>query len=310
MTPKELSALVNSEALALGFDYVGFSKAEKLEEESFRLENWLSAGHHGDMLWMEENFDKRTDPRVLLPGSKSVISLMLNYYPEEKQKFAEPKISKYAYGRDYHKVIKSMMKKLDVQLRAKVGDFVSRSFVDSAPIMDRAWAERAGLGCIGKNANLISRKSGSFFFLAEIVCDLELEYDSPIKDYCGTCTKCLDACPTRAIESPGVINSNKCISYLTIEFKGDLPVSYRKKMEGWAFGCDVCQDVCPWNRLSKSQSKFPAKEQVINNDVKTWLEMDEKSFNETFAGSAIRRTKHSGFKRNLEFLRSAQDLSD
>ncbi len=310
MDPKELTSLIKSEALVQGFDYVGISKAEKLEEESIRLENWLQAGHHGDMSWMEDNFEKRTDPRVLIPGGKSVISVMLNYYPSIAQKFEEPKVSKYAYGRDYHKVIKAMLKKLDHSLKLRIGDFHSRAFVDSAPIMDRAWAERSGLGWIGKNANLISRKSGSFFFLAEIVCDLDLEYDNPIKDYCGTCTRCLDACPTGAIERAGVINSNKCISYLTIEFKGDLPVSYRKRMEGWAFGCDTCQDVCPWNRLSKSQSTFEARESVINNDMRSWLEMGEEQFNESFAGSAIRRTKHEGFKRNLEFLRSAEDFHD
>lgn len=302
MSPKELTSIVRREALAMGFDYVGISKAEFLEKEAPLLEAWLKKGNQGEMSWMANYFDLRVDPTKLVPGSKSVISLMMNYFPEEKQQHDSPKIAKYAYGRDYHRLIKTRMKQLQEKLKEQIGDFECRNFVDSAPIMDRAWAERAGLGWVGKNAMLISRWGGSFFFLSEMVVDLELEYDSPIKDFCGTCTRCLDACPTGAIEQPGEINSNKCISYLTIEFKGEIPVSFQKKMEGWAFGCDICQDICPWNRLAKSQSTFEAKAIVLENDKSKWLQMGEAQFNEVFEGSAIRRTKYEGFKRNLEFL--------
>lgn len=288
----------------MGFDFCGISKAEFLKEEAPRLEKWLKENKHGQMTYMENYFDKRLDPRLLVDGAKSVISLMYNYFPTEKQNEAAPKISKYAYGKDYHEVIKDKLTEFLNTLKENVGDVNGRVFVDSAPVLEKSWAAKSGLGWIGKNANLISKESGSFYFLAELIIDLELEYDGPIKDYCGTCTKCIDACPTEAIVAPYVIDGSKCISYLTIELKENIPTEFKGKMDNWAFGCDVCQDVCPWNSFSKphNESLFTNKT-LLNLSEKEWHEMTEETFKVVFKGSAVKRTKYVGLKRNLEFLK-------
>jgi epoxyqueuosine reductase len=300
------TALIKQKALELGFFYCGISKAEFLEEEAPRLEAWLNEQRHGKMSYMENHFDKRLDPRLLVDGAKSVISLLLNYYTEEKQSdFSAPKISKYAYGEDYHDVIKEKLRQLMQFIETEIGEVSGRVFVDSAPVMDKAWAKKSGLGWIGKNSNLIHPKSGSFFFIAEMIIDLELEADGPIKDYCGTCTKCIDACPTDAIIEPYVVDGSKCISYLTIELKDALlPTEFKGKMDNWAFGCDICQDVCPWNRFSllHNEPRFnPSKNllQLSNND---WQDLSEEVFNELFKLSAVKRTKFDGLKRNIDFL--------
>jgi epoxyqueuosine reductase len=300
------TALIKQKALELGFFYCGISKAEFLEEEAPRLEAWLNEQRHGKMSYMENHFDKRLDPRLLVDGAKSVISLLLNYYTEEKQSDVNaPKISKYAYGEDYHDVIKEKLRQLMQFIETEIGEVSGRVFVDSAPVMDKAWAKKSGLGWIGKNSNLIHPKSGSFFFIAEMIIDLELEADGPIKDYCGTCTKCIDACPTDAIIEPYVVDGSKCISYLTIELKDALlPTEFKGKMDNWAFGCDICQDVCPWNRFSllHNEPRFnPSKNllQLSNND---WQDLSEEVFNELFKLSAVKRTKFDGLKRNIDFL--------
>jgi epoxyqueuosine reductase len=300
------TALVKEMALKAGFSFCGISKAEFLEMDAPRLENWLKEGMHGTMQWMENHFDKRLDPRLLVPGAKSIISLMYNYFPAKQRKEADaPKISKYAYGEDYHKVIKDILYDLVSQLKLVIGDFECRVFVDSAPVMERAWAAKSGLGWIGKNSLLINKKAGSFYFLAEIISDLELIPDLPIKNYCGTCTACIDACPTEAILPNAVIDSNKCISYLTIELREEIPAEFKNKMENWAFGCDVCQDVCPWNRFSKHTAEplFTPKEEFLNKTNKEWAEMDELIFLKLFKNSAVQRTKFKGLKRNIEFLK-------
>jgi epoxyqueuosine reductase len=300
------TALIKQKALELGFFYCGISKAEFLEEEAPRLEAWLNEQRHGKMSYMENHFDKRLDPRLLVDGAKSVISLLLNYYTEEKQSDVNaPKISKYAYGEDYHDVIKEKLRQLMQFIETEIGEVSGRVFVDSAPVMDKSWAKKSGLGWIGKNSNLIHPKSGSFFFIAEMIIDLELEADGPIKDYCGTCTKCIDACPTDAIIEPYVVDGSKCISYLTIELKDALlPTEFKGKMDNWAFGCDICQDVCPWNRFSllHNEPRFnPSKNllQLSNND---WQDLSEEVFNELFKLSAVKRTKFDGLKRNIDFL--------
>jgi epoxyqueuosine reductase len=295
--------LIKREAARLGFDFCGISKAEFLEEEAPRLEKWLKEGKHGQMTYMENYFDKRLDPRLLVEGAKSVISLMYNYYPTEKQIEGTPKISKYAYGKDYHEVIKDKLTEFLNTLKESIGDVNGRVFVDSAPVLEKSWAAKSGLGWIGKNANLISKESGSFYFLAELIIDVELEYDGPIKDYCGTCTKCLDACPTEAIVAPYIVDGSKCISYLTIELKENIPSEFKGKMDNWAFGCDVCQDVCPWNSFSKThkQPLFTNKT-LLNLSEKEWHEMTEETFKVVFKGSAVKRTKYAGLKRNLKFL--------
>lgn len=303
---QNFNQLFEEKAFEQGFQMIGFSKAEKLVKEEAYLEQWLKEGKHGKMSWMEKHFDKRIDPRLLLPGTKSVVSLLLNYYPAQEWKLNDLKISKYAWGRDYHKVIKKKAKAMIKDLQAQIGDFQARVFVDSAPIMDRAWAERAGLGWIGKNANLINKKSGSFYFLAEILTDLEFDYNqNKIKDYCGTCRRCIDACPTQAIESDRKIDGSKCISYLTIELKDEIPSEFKEKMNGWAFGCDVCQDVCPWNRNSKPHSteEFQPQLSLLNMTLNEWHEMTEESFFESFKGTPVMRTKWSGFSRNVDFLK-------
>jgi epoxyqueuosine reductase len=298
--------MIKAEAKRLGFDYVGISKAEFLEEEAPRLENWLNQNMHGQMSYMQNYFDKRLDPRLLVPGAKSVISMLLNYYPSEEQKDnTAPKISKYAYGKDYHFVIKEKLNALLEFIKQNIGDIEGRAFVDSAPVLDKAWAKKSGLGWIGKNSNLINKQSGSFFFIAELIIDLELEYDGPIKDYCGTCTKCIDACPTDAIVSPHVVNGSKCISYFTIELKESIPNDVKGKFDNWMFGCDVCQDVCPWNRFSKPNTEphFNAESGMLEFSKKDWEEITEETFKRVFKDSAVKRTKFAGLKRNIEFLK-------
>ena len=290
----------------MGFSQCGISKADFLEEEAPRLENWLFQKKNAGMAWMENHFDKRLDPRKLVPDSKSVVSLLFNYYPEEKilYKDDEFKVSKYAYGRDYHKVIKKKLKKFMLAIQEEVGEVNGRAFVDSAPVMDKAWAKRSGLGWQGKNGNLIVHKKGSFFFISELIIDLPLEYDNPIRDYCGNCRLCLDACPTDALSEAYVVDANRCISYLTIELKDAMPNEMKNKMDNWIFGCDVCQDVCPWNKRSTphTESDFNPKEELKNMTVQNWKEITEEVFDNLFVGTAVKRTGFAGLKRNILFL--------
>jgi epoxyqueuosine reductase len=297
---------IKEKAHELGFFYCGFSNAEFLKEEAPRLEKWLNLNYHGKMGYMANHFDKRLDPRLLVDDAKTVVSLLLNYYPEEKQNEESPKISKYAYGEDYHIVIKDKLKDLINSLKENIGEINGRAFVDSAPVMDKVWAKKSGLGWVGKNTNLIHPKEGSFFFIAEIIIDLEIEPDGPMKDYCGTCTRCIDACPTEAIVQPYLVDGSKCISYLTIELKDEIiPNEFRGKMENWMFGCDICQDVCPWNRFSKlsTEERFKPKPQLLELNSTEWAELNEDVFNDLFKLSAVKRTKFSGLKRNIEFLK-------
>jgi len=305
MLKSQYTQLIKSETKRLGFDYCGISKAEFLEEEAPRLEKWLNQQMHGKMSYMENYFDKRLDPRLLVPGAKSIISLLLNYYPSETQDKSAPKISKYAYGKDYHIVIKEKMKELIFILREKVGDINGRAFVDSAPVMDKAWANRSGLGWVGKNSNLINKESGSFFFIAELIVDLELEYDGSVKDYCGTCTRCIDACPTDAIVEPYLVDGSKCISYFTIELKENIPSEMKGKFDDWVFGCDICQNVCPWNSFSKPHKEpmLTANSDVLKMKKEEWHEITEEIFNKIFKDSPVKRAKYAGLKRNLEFLK-------
>ena len=300
----DYSQLIKTEAKKLGFLSCGISKAEFLEDEAPRLERWLKDGKHGKMTYMENHFDKRLDPRLLVPDAKSIISLLFNYYTPLDQLDGAPKISKYAYGKDYHHVIKDKLKQLFQIINNKIGEVSGRVFVDSAPVMEKSWAVRSGLGWQGKNTNLISKKAGSFFFIAELIVDLELEYDTPVTDHCGTCTACIDACPTEAL-TPYHIDASKCISYLTIELKDQIPTTFKSKMDDWAFGCDVCQDVCPWNRFSKQHSEplFNPSSEVINYTQKNWEEITHETFNIIFKNSAIKRTGFKGFKRNISFLK-------
>jgi epoxyqueuosine reductase len=306
MTISKNTLMIKAEAKRLGFDYCGISKAEFLEEEAPRLESWLNKNMHGQMSYMQNYFDKRLDPRILVPGAKSVVSMLLNYYPSEAQKDkTAPKISKYAYGDDYHFVIKEKLNLLLEFIKSEIGEVGGRAFVDSAPVMDKAWAKKSGLGWIGKHSNLINKQSGSFFFIAEIIIDLELEYDGPIKDYCGTCTRCIDACPTDAIVSPNVVDGSKCISYYTIELKENIPSDVKGKFNNWMFGCDICQDVCPWNRFSKSTTEpyFKANEELLEFTKRDWEEITEETFKKVFKNSAVKRTKFQGLKRNIDFLK-------
>jgi len=304
--PKQTyTALIKQHAKRLGFEYCGISKADFLEEEAPRLEKWLNNNMHGEMKYMENYFDKRLDPRLLVDGAKSVVSLLLNYYPEKEQNPDAPKISKYAYGGDYHFVIKEKCKTLIDILKEEIGDVNGRCFVDSAPVMDKAWAQKSGLGWVGKNTNLINKSSGSFFFIAELIIDIELEYDGSVKDYCGTCTRCIDACPTDAIVAPYVVDGSKCISYFTIELKENIPTDYKNKFDNWAFGCDVCQDVCPWNRFSKPHTEplFNNNSDLLDWDAKQWEEITQEVFSKVFKNSAVKRTGFNGLKRNLDFLK-------
>jgi len=301
------SQLIKREAQKLGFLFCGISKAEFLEDEAPRLEAWLSKNMHGEMQYMENHFDKRLDPRLLVDGAKSVISLGINYFTDNQQHDpSAPKISKYAYGMDYHTVIKDKLRQLLQIINEKIGEVGGRAFVDSAPVLDKAWAKKAGLGWIGKNSNLLNKKAGSFFFLAELIIDLELEYDiAPTADHCGTCTNCIDACPTDAIVGPYVVDGSRCISYLTIELKNEIPQEFKGKMDNWMFGCDVCQDVCPWNRFSvlNTEPAFSPHPELLGLKAADWQEITQDIFQKVFKNSAVKRTKFSGLKRNIDFLK-------
>jgi epoxyqueuosine reductase len=305
MSAESYSAFIKQEAKRLGFDECGISKAEYLEEEAPRFEKWLHQNMHGKMEYMANYMDMRLDPRLLVPGAKSVISLLLNYYPEEKQNEDAPNISKYAYGRDYHKVIKSKLKEFLKNMKAHIGEVNGRAFVDSAPVLERAWAAKSGLGWIGKNSLLIRPGKGSFFFLAELIVDLELEYDGPIKDYCGSCTRCIDACPTQAIVEPNIVDGSKCISYFTIELEEAIPKEMKGKFDDWMFGCDICQDVCPWNRFSKPHQTEEMKPNpaLMKMSEKEWEEITKDVFDKVFKDSPLQRTGYEGIKRNMKFIK-------
>lgn len=300
------SQWIKNAASELGFIHCGIAKAEFMNEEAFRLEEWLNKNQHGTMSYMANHFDKRVNPCALVPGAKSVISLAYNYFnPTLQEDIEAPKISMYAYGRDYHKVVKNKLKSLLDKIRGEFGDIQGRLFVDSAPVLERDWAKRSGLGWVGKNTMVIHPKQGSYFFLAEIICDLDVSYDVPISDYCGTCTRCIEACPTEAISPKGYfMDGSKCISYLTIEYKDKLPDEFRDKMENWMFGCDICQQVCPWNRFSSSHTEpdFRPKKELLSMTKEEWQDLSEPLFDELFEGSAVKRTKYEGLKRNIEFL--------
>ncbi len=300
---EKYSNLIKSKALAFGFQSCGISKADFLEEEAPRLEQWLNNNFHGEMRYMENHFDKRLDPRLLVEGSKSVISLSYNYFPEELQN-SDLKLAKYAYGEDYHDVIKDKLRTLVAELQEEIGEFAFRVFVDSAPVLEKAWAKKSGIGWVGKNSNLITKKNGSFYFLAEIICDLDLIQDFEVTDHCGSCTKCIDACPTHAIVSDKIIDGSKCISYATIELKDQIPDFFKDKMEDWMFGCDICQDVCPWNRFSAPtlEEKFRPNSEIKNFTKQEWKDITQEIFSSVFKKSAVKRTKFSGLKRNLDFL--------
>lgn len=299
------SQLIKQKAEKFGFQSCGISKAEFLEEEAPRLEVWLNKGYHGEMQYMENHFDKRLNPTLLVDGAKSVISLSYNYFPKVKiDEINNFKISKYAYGEDYHEVIKDILKEMVAELQEEIGVFGFRVFVDSAPVLEKAWARKSGLGWVGKNANLITKKHGSFYFLAEIICDLDLDYDLAVTDHCGSCRACIDACPTQAIVSDRIVDGSKCISYATIELKNEIPDYFNGKMDDWMFGCDVCQDVCPWNRFSAPtlQEKFAPNFQKLNFRKNEWKGLTQELFSEIFKKSAVKRTKFSGLMRNVNLL--------
>ncbi|KPM31351.1 Epoxyqueuosine (oQ) reductase QueG [Croceitalea dokdonensis DOKDO 023] len=298
---------IKKEAKRLGFLSCGISKAQFLEEEAPRLEHWLKENRHGKMQYMERYFDKRLDPRLLVDDAKSVISVLLNYYPSETQGTETYKISKYAYGRDYHHVIKGKLRELYEFIQDAIGEVNGRAFVDSAPVLDKAWAAKSGLGWMGKHSNLLTQQVGSFYFIAELIVDLELAYDTPVTDHCGTCTACMDACPTEAIVAPYQVDGSKCISYFTIELKEELPTEFSGKFDEWMFGCDVCQDVCPWNRFSKPHSEplFDPHPDLLSMTKKDWEEITEDVFKKVFKKSAVKRTKFSGLQRNIKFLKKA-----
>lgn len=295
---------IKSEAKRLGFFSCGIAKADFLTEEAPRLENWLSNNRQGQMSYMENHFDKRLNPKLLVEGAKSVVSLLLNYYPSEFQNEESYKISKYAYGQDYHFVIKDKLKELLHSIQTTIGEVSGRAFVDSAPVLDKAWAVKSGLGWIGKNSNLLTQKVGSFFFIAELIIDLDLEYDYPTTDHCGTCTACIDACPTAAIVAPYIVDGSKCISYFTIELKDNIPHEMKGKFDDWIFGCDICQDVCPWNKFSKSHNEplFNANPELLSMSKKEWEEITIDTFDAVFKNSAVTRTKLAGIKRNIDFI--------
>ncbi len=299
------SRIIKHTSKNLGFDFCGIAKAEFLEEEAPRLEQWLNNHMQGQMGYMENYFDKRLDPTKLVEGARSVITLLYNYYPEEDLADNNNyKISKYAYGKDYHVVIKNKLKALLETLREEIGYIQGRAFVDSAPVMERAWAKKSGVGWIGKNSLLLNKYQGSFFFLAELIIDLDLAYDGPVNDYCGTCTRCIDACPTDAIAEPYVVDASKCISYFTIELKDDIPTSFKNTFENWIFGCDICQDVCPWNRHSKPHQEpdFMPNPGLKNMKKTDWEEITEEVFQQVFKNSPLKRTKFDGLKRNISFV--------
>lgn len=298
---------VRQKARDLGFDACGFSRAQKLDKEAYRLEQWLNEGRHGTMGWMENNFEKRIDPTLLVPGSKSVVSVLGSYRFEENEQDDKnnpgPKIAKYARGRDYHKTFKSRLKSLFNFTKQEAGNMNGRFFVDSAPVMDKAWAQRSGLGWMGKNGNLLNKNLGSWFLIGEMIIDIPFIYDAPVSDHCGSCTRCLDACPTNAIFEPYKIDSERCISYLTIELKDKIPAEQQKDLGPWAFGCDICQDVCPWNRkadYSTIDDFIPRKQVLRPPGSKTWSEIDEETFNKLFEGTPVRRAKHKWFTQNAK----------
>ncbi|MBK0383456.1 tRNA epoxyqueuosine(34) reductase QueG [Pedobacter sp. SD-b] len=309
ISKNKYSKTIKAEAKRLGFSFCGIAKAAFLEEEAPKLENWLKNNYNGKMDYMNNHFDKRLDPRLLVDDAKSVISVALNYFTEEKQQDPNtPKISKYAYGKDYHLVIKDKLKSLLYFITENIGEVNGRAFVDSAPVLDKTWAKKAGLGWMGKNTNLISKDSGSFFFIAELIVDIELDYDDTFEnDHCGTCTKCIDACPTEAIVAPYVVDGSKCISYLTIELKEQIPDEFKGKMDNWMFGCDVCQDVCPWNRFSVPNQieEFKPHPDLLKLNKKDWEEITSEVFSEVFKKSAVKRTKIEGLKRNISFLKTS-----
>jgi epoxyqueuosine reductase len=300
------AGIIKNQAKKLGFDFCGIAKAEFLEEEAPKLEQWLNQHYHGEMAYMANHFDKRLDPTKLVEGPKTVVSLIYNYYPSERlpESAEDYKLAKYAYGEDYHFVIKDKLKNLLTLLQEEIGEFGGRAFVDSAPVMERQWAQKSGLGWLGKNSLLLNRQMGSFFFLAELIIDLEVSPDPPtVKDYCGTCTKCIDACPTEAIVKPGMVNGSQCISYFTIELKDQIPQEVKGKFDNWIFGCDICQDVCPWNRFSKAHKEplFEPHPDLKHMTKKDWEEITAETFNKVFKKSALKRTKFSGLLRNINF---------
>lgn len=302
---QERTDFIKATAFRLGFSFCGISKAEFLREEAPRLEEWLRRGYQGKMSYLENYYDKRLDPTLLVPGAKSVVSLLYNYYPEKDLgEAAEYKVAKYAYGEDYHFVIKDKLRIFMDEIQQKTGDIHGRAFVDSAPVMERAWAKKSGAGWIGKNSLLLNREAGSFFFLAELIIDLELEYDGPVKDYCGTCTACIDACPTSAITEPYVVDGSKCISYFTIELKDEIPSDVKGQFQNWIFGCDICQDVCPWNRFSKPhhEPRLAPSDDFKNMTTDDWKDLTEEVFQNIFKDSPLKRTKFEGLKRNVKFL--------
>ncbi|MDX1461945.1 MAG: tRNA epoxyqueuosine(34) reductase QueG [Marinirhabdus sp.] len=304
---EKYTVAIKNEAKRLGFLSCGISKAGFLETEAPRLEQWLNNNMHGEMGYMENHFDKRLDPTKLVPDAKSVVSLLLNYFPAETQNEDAYKISKYAYGTDYHFVIKDKLKQLLFFIEDEIGDVQGRAFVDSAPVLDKAWAAKSGLGWIGKHSNLLTKQTGSFYFIAELIIDLKLDYDTPVTDHCGSCTACIDACPTQAIVEPYVVDGSKCISYATIELKNEIPTSFQNHMEDWMFGCDICQDVCPWNRFSQPHNEplFNAHPKILSQTKSDWEEITKEVFNEIFKKSAVKRTKFEGLKRNIEFLQKS-----
>jgi len=306
--PEQHTSFIKQQAGALGFDFCGIAKAQVLDEDARRLENWLNKGMHGNMQYMENHFDLRIDPSKLVPGAKSVITMMINYLPSTEQQPGTPKISKYAWGKDYHEVIRTKLKTLLQNIKDNIGEVNGRGFVDSAPVLERSWAKRSGIGWIGKNGNLINKGSGSYFFIATLIIDLPLLYDNAMaKDYCGTCTKCIDACPTDAILPGKIVDGSKCISYFTIELKDALiPGKMQGKFDDWMFGCDVCQDVCPWNRFATpgTEPAFQPLPEVLNFTKSDWEEMTEASFKDIFRNSPIKRSKFEGIKRNLHFIQS------
>ncbi|MFP4089966.1 MAG: tRNA epoxyqueuosine(34) reductase QueG [Cyclobacteriaceae bacterium] len=301
---EKYAGIVKQKAAALGFDFCGIAQADFLEEEAPRLEKWLSQHMHGQMHYMANHFDKRLDPRLLVEGAKSVVTLLYNYFPEKDLSRSDNyRISKYAYGKDYHFVIKNKLRSLLEGLQEEIGDISGRVFVDSAPVMERAWAQKSGVGWVGKNSLLLTRQRGSFFFLAELITDLKLQPDGPIKDYCGTCTRCIDACPTDAIVAPYVVDGSRCISYYTIELKEEIPREAKGKFENWIFGCDICQDVCPWNRHARphQEAEFSPHPDLEGMGRGEWEEMTQEVFAKLFKKSAVKRTKFEGLKRNIRF---------
>lgn len=302
---EEYTRFIKATAARLGFSYCGIARAEKLNEDARRLEKWLNKNHQGSMQYMENHFDKRIDPTLLVPGAQSVITLMKNYYPEKKQENKSPKIARYAWGKDYHEVIRAQLKELLAEMNQEIGTVTGRGFVDSAPVLERAWAVKSGLGWVGKNGNLISKKNGSYFFIATLIVDLPLQYDDPFaKDYCGTCTQCIDACPTDAILPNKEINGSQCISYYTIELKEALSKQTTVNTHNWLFGCDICQEVCPWNRFSKPHSEpaFEPIPAILNLSTQDWEEMSEEVFKHLFKESPLKRAKYSGIRKNLRWM--------